>query len=124
MQTLSHGIKKPQTGDVGQPLFDDLALNFQIQNDHSHNGTDSVKLPASSLLKLTQPVPAANWATPINGIYSQSITITGGLLLDETTVSFRDASGNLLILGFDKVTPSIYKVYCNDPTLEVTAVYA
>ena len=125
MQTLSYGIKKPEQGDIGRPIFQAIEENAQIQNDHIHDGSNSPKINTNAINKTTQAILATNWATPVNGIYSQVLTVTGGLIVDSTTITFRDtATGAQLMLSFEKVTATTYRVYCNDSTKNVTAVYA
>jgi len=125
METLSYGFKKPQDGDKGQTLFDDLALNVQLTNDHLHNGVDSAKLSTAALVKLSQTILSAAWVSPVDGLYSQTVAMVGGLLFDETTITIRETStGKLMSLVYEKVSDGSFKIYCNDATVNATALYA
>lgn len=123
METLSYGYKKPETGDKGEPLFEALAENIQKTNDHAHNGTDSSKLSSSSIDKLTQAIDKANWV--VNGTgYSQDITLIGALKLSEITIEFRDVlDNNIMYLDIQGLGEIAYKVFCNDNTKDITAIY-
>lgn len=126
MQTLSYGYKKPQTGDKGSVFFPALEDNIQLLNDHSHNGSNSARLTASSVTVVTGTVLAASWAAVAGqtGTYRQLITMPVGLSYDDYMVSFKDASGHILYLTTEKVSTSTYYVYINDNTKALTAVYS
>lgn len=125
METQPYGLKKPQSGDKGQAIFDALSGNIVQIDGHSHNGVDSPKLSISSTEKLTQYITSGSWSNPVNGIYEATVSMTGGLQFDDTTISLRDTdSGESLNLKLVKVTPSSFRVHCNDATKNVTVVYA
>ena len=125
METLSYGFLKPQDGDKGQALFDALAENVQKTNDHSHNGVDSPAINVGAIAKLSQNVLAAGWELPVDGVYSQVVAMVGGLQFDTTTISIRETStGKLMSLSYEKVSPTSFRVYCNDATKNITILYA
>ena len=125
MLTLTFGFKKPENGDKGQTLFDALAANIQKLNDHTHNGSDSSAINTGSITKITQSVAAAGWANPVDGIYNQLVSMVSGLQFDTTTITIREAStGKLMPLPYEKVSASSFRVYCNDPSKDLTIVYA
>ena len=125
METLSYGYKKPQNGDKGQSLFDDLSFNVQKTNDHTHNGVDSAAINAGAIVKISQDILAASWASPVDGVYNQLVSMVGGLQFDTTTITLRETStGKLMSLPYEKVSSTSFRVFCNDATKNVTVLYA
>lgn len=124
MITLSHGIKKPQTGDKGSVFFPALEDDLQALNDHTHNGVDSENISSTNITAVTQALVAAAWVAYANGIYRQLVTVPGGKTYDNSFILFRDtADKSQLYLDVEKVSSTTYYVYCNDPSLNITAYY-
>lgn len=124
METLSHGFKKPEDNDKGQVIFDALEENIQKTNDHAHDGVESALIPSANISKTTVSIVAAGWTDPVNGVYSQIVTIPTGLFAT-TLMTFRETStGKNLILPYEKVTDTSFKVFCNDASKDVTIIYA
>lgn len=126
MLTLSFGFKKPQTGDKGSVFWPALELNFQKLNDHDHNGTNSKKIPASSVEIVTQAVSSAGWVDQGSGLYRQLVTMPGTMTFDTQQIGFRDAASpnSPLYLGYEKVSANTYYVYINDNTISLTVIYS
>lgn len=127
MLTLSYGYKKPQTGDRGSSLFTALEQNIQRLNDHTHNGTDSAPLPAQSIVGVLQSISSAGWATyggAPTGFVRQQVTVPAGFDYDTVQISFRTGAGQCeTMLTTERISDTQYYLYCNDSTLDVTAVY-
>ena len=124
MQTLTYGYKKPEDGDKGQQHFDAMEENWQQVNDHSHEGSDSAKLGSAALNHSSQAVASGGWVLVANGIYRQAVSVVGGLQYENYEVVFRNsANGDRLYLDTEKIDASQYYVYCNDNTVNLTAVY-
>lgn len=124
MLTLSYGYKKPQSNDKGPVVFPALEDNIQQLNDHTHDGTDSAKLPSSSVEAVTQAISAASWTLVSGGLYKQTVTLPGGIDYDKISITIHDdATGHLLYLTIEKVSSSQYDVYINDNSLDLVAVY-
>jgi hypothetical protein len=124
MQTLTYGMKIPETGDAGSVFFPALEDNFEQLDIHTHNGTNSPRLTAGSSDAVTQTVAAAGWVATTNGTYRQLLTIPGTLsAFDSVRPSFRNSTGDYLYLNTEKVTSNTYYVYINDNSLTLTAVY-
>ena len=121
--TLTNGLKKPETGDKGASLFTDLEANITQLDAHNHNGSNSAKIPSSSVTKLSQNILAANWADPVNGTYKQTITTVGAVDVDLFGIQFVDSSGRRYHLETERISATQYYVYSNDNTLEVLALY-
>jgi hypothetical protein len=126
MITLSYGIKKPEQNDQGSVLFSALESNFQLQNDHSHNGTNSVKIDSSAFTVITQAISSASWVeTPAgSGTYKQKVTMPVGLTFDLSAVTLKNAStGDPLALTVNKFDNTSYEVFINDSSLSLVANY-
>ena len=127
MEVLTYGLKKPETGDKGSTFFPALEDDITQLDAHNHNGVNSAKLSTSSLVNSTQAILAAGWIALGDGTgrYYQNVTMAGGLAYDGQLIAFRKTDGNkdYLCLDVEKVSANTYKVYCNDNTLNVTALY-
>ena len=125
METLAYGFLKPQNGDKGQQLFDDLADNVQQTNDHTHDGINSAKVNVSAITKQSQLLVNTNWVSPVGGVYNQVVSMVVGLLFDSSTITIRETStGKLMPLLYEKVDSTSFRVYCNDATKDLTILYA
>jgi len=90
MITLSNGYLLPQTGDFGTDWFPALEDNIQRLNDHTHNGTDSEKLPSSNLIASTVSVTSGSLVSQGNGYYRAEVNTPGGNALANFSVVVRD----------------------------------
>ena len=123
MVTLTYGLKRPQTGDQGSTLFTALADNITRLDAHDHDGSDSAKLTAASIVAITQTVAAGSWLATSQGNYRQLITLPGSLDFDEITVIIKNSSGHIVHATIEKVSDTTYYVYTNDNATAFTAVY-
>ena len=124
MQTLSFGFKKPQTPDKGSVFFPALEADIQQVNDHNHNGTNSAKLPASSLTPTQGSINSAGWVSLGGGNYRQLVTMPATLTIDDYLPHFRlSATGHPVLLSVEKVTATTYWVYINDNTQSLIVSY-
>lgn len=124
MLTLTHGFKKPETGDKGPIVFPALEDNIQQLNDHDHDGANSEKLPSSAIDPLTQSVLAANWGASIgNGLFKQTITLPAALSYDTTGFHCQLSSGDVVACTIEKVSASQYDIFTNDDTETLTVLY-
>lgn len=122
--TLSYGYKKPANGDRGAEFFPDLAADIQQVNDHAHNGVDSASLTTSSVVVTTQAIVSGSWNSEGGGLYSQTVTIGGTLQYDAISMEFRITSTKHVIYPtIEKVSSTSYKIYINDNSVGVTAIY-
>ena len=124
--TLTYGRKKPQDGDKGSTFFDDLEQNVDLDDAHTHNGTDSSLLPTSSFNNTTQAIASGSWAAVSGkpGLYKQTVTLPGTLTYDGRGIFFKDSTtGHMLNLKVEKVSSTTYDVYINDNTVSLTAIY-
>jgi len=124
MQTLTYGLKKPQTGDLGPEVFPALEANITQLDAHNHDGANSPLLNPKNILGTTQSILAASWvSTGSAGEYRQLVTVPTGFLFDRVQISFRTSAGSYVYPTVEKVSSTTYYVYTNDNTLALTAVY-
>lgn len=124
MNTLSYGVKKPQTGDKGSVWFPEMEDNMQYLNDHTHDGSTGAPVPATNIQAVTQSVLAAAWVATSGGTYRQLLTVANSKNFDDVDVIFRDSTTKQkLYLGTEKVSATTYYVYINDNSISLTASY-
>ena len=120
--TLSHGVYKPATPDTGDVWFPALSSNAQLQNDHTHNGTDGAFLAVT-----TTSILAASWGAPANGTYSQTInmpTVNGvQMQYDNCQIEFRLSTGEIMYPSITRLSSTSYSIAVNDNTVTITAIY-
>jgi len=120
-KTLSNGYKKPEDDDSGDSWFQDLEDNWQRANDHKHDGADSELLTPT-----TQTISSGNWDDDGNDTHSQTIDVTdanSAFTFDALGMEFRLSSGTIIYPTVEKVTSTTYKIFINDNTQTLTAIY-
>lgn len=112
MIILSNGYKLPEIGDFGDVWFPALEDNIQRTNDHNHDGTNSNKIPSTSLTALVQAVASGDFAVD-GDRFSATISLAGGAgNIDEKTVVLRDpTTKNPLHMDIEKIGLSQIKIY-------------
>lgn len=126
MQTLSYGFLKPQTGDKGSVFFPALEANVQQLNDHTHNGTNSAKLTASSVTVVADTAAAIDWAAVSGqpGTFSQVVAMPAGMAFDDYNIAFRNAAdGAHLYLSYIKASATTFTVFINDSSIDLDILY-
>ena len=125
MLTLSHGYKKPETGDRGSVWFPALEDDIQRLNDHDHDGINSELIPASSINKYDQTLSFIDWVSDGGGTYSQVVTTPAGIVdINDYFIKFYNAAnGHQLHLSWERLTATTYTVRINDSSLNVVALY-
>lgn len=118
MITLSYGYLQPANGDTGDVFFPALAADIAQLNNHNHDGSTSAPLASQS-----NTILAANWATPVGGLYSQTVTLPTGLSYDTCQIWFKLSSGEYIFPTVTRVSTTQYVVYCNDNSKTLTAFY-
>ena len=123
--TTARGYKKPQNGDRG--WYTDLEFNIDRVDAHSHNGTDSVALPSSSITKSTQDVLSASWVSLGEGNFKQTLTLPMGYNWNDSQIRFYVNGGSMygqeVLLSVKRVSTSTFDIFVNDNTLALKAVY-
>jgi hypothetical protein len=119
MQTLSYGVKKPENPDTGDTFFKALEDNAQLQNDHTHNGTNSAPLAT-----LQQTVLAANWvASGGSPAYRQLLTVPTGLQYDTCQIWARRSTGEQIYPDLRRVSSTTFYFYNANTTDQYTVNY-
>lgn len=125
MQTLTYGFRLPENGDSGDVLWTALEDNITRVDGHSHNGINSAKLSAQSILSSTQTISSSNWVSyggPI-GHYRQQVTLPSGFDFDTVQIGFRTSSGADIMPTVERVSDTQYLVYTTDNTINFIALY-
>jgi len=128
MQTLSFGFKKPEDGDKGTIFFPALEDNIQQVNDHDHNGTNSKKIPSSSVEAVTGTIVPGDWIETVAGnVWQEQVTVPAGVDLSKTEILFRISGGpndgaqiHPYVRAF---STTAFIVEVNDPSLTLTYMY-
>lgn len=78
--TLPFGRKLPGRGDKGDPVFDALETNINLDDSHDHDGTDSDRIDTFNLSRSTTvAVTNSGWTGPdANGFYTKTVTFPAG----------------------------------------------
>lgn len=116
------GFSLPADGDRGTSLFTLLINLMKRLIDHRHDGVDSTSLSAISIAGVTQSISSASWTGPVNGLYSQTVTMPAGVSFDGFGMSFRLTDGTHINPTVTKVSASSYIVSVND-NVNLTVVY-
>lgn len=122
MQTLTYGLKKPDTNDKGPVVFPAMGDNLDQLDSHNHNGTNSSKLPGSSIEGGVVTLASGSWILITAGVYRQQLTIPAGYDYDKVTIGFRLSSGDYVFPTVEKISATQAWVYTNDNTLTYVAV--
>lgn len=122
METLSYGFKKPSAGDSGGVFFPALELNIQKLNDHTHDGLNTSKIQSTSISLVSAELLKTGWVAYNNG-WRMEVDMPVGKLYNNSFILFRDKNGHQLFLDVEKISDAKYYVYCNDNTLDLTALY-
>jgi hypothetical protein len=118
MNTLSYGYLQPVNGDTGDVFFAGLAADIAQLNNHNHDGVTSSPLASQSASILS-----ANWASPVGGLYSQTITLPAGLSYDVCQMWFKLSSGEYIFPTITRVSTTQFVIYCNDNSKTITVFY-
>ncbi len=99
-------IKIPETGDRGSTAHPAISSNFEILDDHKHDGVTSALIDAKALTKGNVALLTAGWSAS-SGDYRQLVTLPTGYTFDTSLFKFIIASGSD---AGDEITPTIVKV--------------
>lgn len=124
MQTLTYGLKLPETGDSGSLVFPAMEANITRLDAHDHDGTDSPTLSPAASHVVTQSIASGSWVATSNGNYSQTVTLPGVLQYDRIHITIKLTSGHQVFPKIEKASSTTYVVYTNDSSVGFTAVYS
>jgi len=121
MQTLTYGRKKPDTGDPGSTFFPALEDNIDLNDAHSHDGVDSVKLTSYNITAGTiTGISGADWVAQGGGRYRATVNLPAGFNWDTAFIQCRDTgNGSIINPTIEKVSTTQMYIYVNDNTLTV-----
>lgn len=126
--TTTYGYKRPENGDRGT-WWTDLTYNIDRLDTHSHDGANSALIPTKNITKHVQTIAVATWVLISNGNYYKNVAMPTGFLFS-TGVSVKfyvdggSEDGAEVFLTLEKNSDSNFKIYSNDNTLALKAVYA
>lgn len=123
MITLSFGFKKPETGDLGPIVFPALEGNIQQLNDHNHDGSNTAKIPSSSITPLSATLAAGSWVSQGDGLYKQTVTVPAAVSVDTIGFDVRLANGDVVYPTIKKVAANQIDVFTNDNSVGMTILY-
>lgn len=116
MLTLSYGFNKPQTNDRGVIVFPALEENWQLVNDHDHDGVNSKPINSAFLEKTNVTILSSNWTLDAGGHYTQTITLPLALQVDEVIFTFRLTTGEQVYPTVSKAADTQITLEFDDPT--------
>ena len=119
--TLSNGFYKPANPDTGDVFFPAISNNWQLVNDHTHDGVNTNLVAVK-----TQSIPSANWAPGLGVaayLYTQTITMPSPYLYASTQIEFRLSTGDIVYPTVTSSSSNTYIVTTTDNTKTYTAIY-
>lgn len=129
MATLTPmGYKMPQTGE--RNFFPHLEFNITRTDQHTHDGTNGVKINVKDLAKTTQTIPAANWVAVAGkaGTFRQLVTLPLGSTVDEFTPKFYITGGaedgHQIYPSIEKASVNTFYIYINDNSVSLKVLHA
>jgi hypothetical protein len=120
MLTLTYGFKKPQTGDEGAVVFPALETNWQLVNDHTHDGNNSAAIASGYITLTSVGVPAASWVLVANGHYTQNVTLPLAIQYDDAVLNFKNSTGDQVFPTVTKASATQVKVDYDDNSQTLT----
>jgi hypothetical protein len=124
MINKDYGIKKPESGDSGELVFDALGSNIDQQEAHTHDGTNSAKISAASISKSTVAVSSASWLTVTDKGWRKLITCPSGFNIESYLPIFRTSDYRLINPTIERVTSTTFYMTQNiSSSLELTVIF-
>jgi hypothetical protein len=131
MVTTSYGYRVPEAGDRAKGSlgwYESIEFDIERLNDHSHNGIDSAQLNVNSFSPFTATLAAADWVVSGSGYSQDASTPVGIDDISNFNVKFIMTApagmvGEVAYLGYDRLTATTYRVYCNDNTVALTVLF-
>lgn len=77
IQTLTFGLKKPETGDKGATVFNALEDNITQLDPHEHDGATSKRVENYNTSRGTIAVTNASWVADGN-LFKKTVTLPAG----------------------------------------------
>ena len=114
MVILSNGYKLPEDGDFGDIWFNALEDNIQRLNDHTHDGTDSERIPATSVFGIGGSVLTGAFSVQPNGEFRALTNVPSGAEFDTTNIVFRDpTTKEQMHIRYEKFSVTQFYVFIN-----------
>ena len=111
MIVLSNGYKLPETGDFGNIWFPAIEDNIQRLNDHTHDGSNSEKLPSTSVEGVVLSLLSGAFSVSGNE-FMAVVTIPAAASVDTQGIIFRDpTTKETIYLRIVKISVTQFEVY-------------
>ena len=129
--TLTYGRKKPIQGEKGEPVFEALEDNIDLNDAHTHNGTDSAKLVPATFTPETADVASGSWAAD-GTKYKQTLTIpaaysSASRTMNDIAMAVYEYDGADVIAQIyptiERVSDTTFDIYSPVNTKEYRIVY-
>lgn len=114
MIILSHGYKKPQTGDFGDVWFPALEDNIDLSNSHNHDGVSGEKINSISLTANILTITSGSFVDQGNGYWRALVTVPSSGLVDNFAITIKDpTTKDPVFLKMEKFSSTQFYVFTN-----------
>lgn len=119
--TLAYGRSRPAEGDLASTWMSSLESNVTLDDAHDHDGSDSARLPISSITKSTMTIAGSGYTDNGNGNYSKTFTSGSGSDLIPATIT--EINNHLIAFYItatgERIHPSVERVSATSFTMRV-----
>lgn len=121
-------VTVPEDGDKGNIFFPLIVELYEKFNNHNHDGANSESITDSGVQKGTVTIPSSGWAanSTLPG-YNQTITTPTGFSIDSSSPYFVVLSGEhigkRIHPSIERISSTSIRVYVNDSSLELRAIF-
>lgn len=128
--TTTKGYKLGTNGDRGSWWEGVLNFNTKRINTHKHDGNDSELIKTTDLDKQVQDILSASWTATTGqaGTFEQEVTMPAGFVFPKLSMQFfvngGSEDGSEVFPSIVKTATDKYKIYVNDNSLALKAIYA
>ena len=121
---VGFGLFRPDDGDKGSTFWDELAFHFDWAAVHTHNGTNSALIPATSVTGITETLIIASWLPNPGGTgYYQDVTMPAGMTKATHRILCSDADGAPILAQVNYISGNDFRIIINLNTIDVVVMY-
>jgi hypothetical protein len=123
MDTLTYGRKKPEDGDKGAQFWDALADNAELDDAHTHDGSDSAVISSKHVTRGSVAVSSGSWL--VSGTrFRKTVTVpTGWSLASSAPIFLLNASGDRIYPHYEKISNTSFYLYMPVNNLAVDCIF-
>ncbi len=123
METLTYGRKKPEDGDKGAQFWDALADNAELDDAHTHDGSDSPVLSSQHMTRGSVAVSSGSWNAS-GTRFRKTVTVPSGWsLASSAPVFLLNASGDRIYPHYEKINNTSFYLYMPVDNLAVDCLF-